>query len=65
MKIIDPNDPFYRPLWRRIVLVGVLAGWAAFELLITREPIWMTVSSGLFLLAAWIFLIAWPKNSAH
>ena len=29
--ILDPADPFYRPLWRRVAIVGVCLGWAAFE----------------------------------
>ena len=35
MKIIDESHPFYRPLWRRVALVAVLAGWTAFEVFIT------------------------------
>lgn len=31
MKFIDPDHPFYRPLWVRLVLVGLCAGWTAVE----------------------------------
>jgi len=31
MKLLDPNDPFYRPLWRRIVNVVIVFGWAVLE----------------------------------
>ncbi|MFD1328891.1 hypothetical protein [Mycoplana ramosa] len=31
MKFIDPAHPFYRPLWVRLLLVGLCAGWTAVE----------------------------------
>ena len=31
MKFIDPDHPFYRPLWVRLLLVGLCAGWTAVE----------------------------------
>jgi hypothetical protein len=61
MKIIDREHPFYKPLWRRIALVCVLAGWSAFEIFVTKEPMWMSVAVGLLAVSAWVFLISWPK----
>jgi len=31
MKFIDPDHPFYRPLWRRVLLVGACAAWTGVE----------------------------------
>ena len=31
MKIIDPDHPFYRPLWVRLLIVGLCIGWTAVE----------------------------------
>lgn len=31
MKLIDADHPFYRPLWVRLVLVGICVGWTAVE----------------------------------
>ena len=64
MKIIDESHPFYKPLWRRIVLVCVLAAWTAFEVFVSGQPLWIAVAGGLFAYSAWIFLISWQKNSA-
>jgi hypothetical protein len=63
MKMIDRDHPFYKPLWRRVVLVGVLAGWVAFEIFVTKEPMWITVSLGLLAISAWLFLLTWPRQS--
>ena len=30
--MVNTNDPFYRPLWRRIVIVALCLGWGLFEI---------------------------------
>jgi len=30
-KLLDFNDPFYKPLWLRIAIVALAAGWGVFE----------------------------------
>lgn len=30
--MIDPDHPFYRPLWVRLSLCAICLGWAGFEL---------------------------------
>ena len=62
MKIIDESHPFYKPLWRRVALVGVLAGWTAFEVFYTQQPLWIMVAGALFAYTTWIFLISWPRR---
>ncbi len=63
MKLIDQNHPFYKPLWRRVAIVVVTALWAAFELLVTGEGLWIVVSCAVFAISAWTFLIAWTPSS--
>ena len=65
MKIIDESHPFYRPLWRRVALVAVLAGWTAFEVFITQQPLWMLVAGALLAYEAWILLFTWKDTSAN
>ncbi len=64
MKIIDESNPFYKPLWRRLALLGVLAGWTAFEVFYTQQPLWMLVAGALLAYATWILLITWKDSSA-
>jgi len=42
MKIIDTDHPFYRPLWRRLLLVGVCAVWTGVEFY-NNEQTWGTI----------------------
>jgi hypothetical protein len=52
----DAEHPFFRPLWRRIVLVVFCAGWAVFEFW-TGAPFWGTLAAGMAAYAAWMFLL--------
>lgn len=56
MQLIDPSHPFYRPLWRRILIVAVCLGWAAVEAL-TREPFWAILVGAVGIYAAWMLLL--------
>ncbi len=31
LKFIDPDHPFYRPLWVRLLIVGFTSGWTVVE----------------------------------
>lgn len=52
----DVDNPFFRPLWRRVVLVVFCAAWAAFELW-HGQTMWALIFGGLGAYGAWIFLI--------
>lgn len=62
MKIADTGHPFYKPLWRRLAIVAAVALWAAYEIFVSKEPLWMALSAGMLAYAAWAFLIGWPKT---
>jgi hypothetical protein len=50
--MIDPNHPFYGPLWRRILIPAICFGWAVFELY-AGSVTWAVISGGLGLYAAY------------
>lgn len=31
-RLFNLNDPWFRPLWRRVAVTGVALGWGLFEL---------------------------------
>ena len=39
MKLFDFNDPFFKPLWIRILVVVVPALWSVFEF-VSGAPFW-------------------------
>lgn len=66
-RMINVNDPFYRPLWRRIAINVVSFGWLSFELLVSQNGFWMVIAGAFAAASAWYFLINWkdpPENSA-
>lgn len=53
--MINPADPFFAPLWRRVVIVGLCLGWAAFEV-VTGSPGWALMFGAAGLYAAYMLL---------
>ena len=62
MKIIDPAHPFYKPLWRRVVITAVVAGMLVFELLVGKDGFWIVITGALLAYTAWILLISWKDD---
>lgn len=57
------KDPWFRPLYRRVLTLVVLAGWGLFELLApTGGPgggrIWLMIAGAIFAYAAWGFFFS-------
>ena len=56
MQLIDPNHPAYRPLWVRLLVVGVCLGWAILEA-VTGTPFWAVIVGALGIYSAWVLLL--------
>lgn len=63
-RVSDINHPFYKPLWRRVALVGVTGVWACYENFVVKDPMWMVLTAGVFIYGAWVFLIKWTGDDA-
>lgn len=59
--LFDFNHPFYRPLWRRVVIVAFCFGWAAVEV-VNQAPFWAVLFGGLGALSGYHFFLAPPKE---
>ncbi|PQO23849.1 hypothetical protein C2I36_05985 [Rhodobacteraceae bacterium WD3A24] len=57
MRFLDFNDPFYRPLWRRVAITAICLIWGAVEFG-DGEPFWGILFSALGAYAFWGFFIA-------
>ncbi len=54
------NDrTFFAPLWRRILLVAIVAAWFAYEALVVGEQMWIVIVGGLLAYAVWTYLLRW------
>ncbi len=59
--ILGLQVDFFLPVWRRVLLVGVCAGWAIVEFS-AGSPVWGTLFVFLSIAAAWqLFFDGWPQ----
>ena len=56
----DREHPFFRPLWRRILLVAFCALWAAWEIY-NGERFWAYLTLGITAYGAWVFLFTYNR----
>lgn len=50
----DHEHPFFRPLWRRIAVVALCAGWSIFEYT-SGQQMWGMIAAGFTAYAVWQF----------
>jgi hypothetical protein len=63
-KLFDLNDPFFRPLWIRVVIVLFSAGWGIFEF-VAGAPTWGTLFCAISAYAFYGFFIAFEPREPH
>jgi hypothetical protein len=59
----ENKHPFYKPLWRRVVIVLSIAAWLGFEIYQAASGLWLAISAGMLAYAVYAFFIAWPKDN--
>lgn len=57
----EQASPFYKPLWRRVVITAVVAAWLAFEIY-NNEGLWIAAAAAMLGYAIWTFFLSWPKT---
>jgi hypothetical protein len=53
---LELRHPFFRPLWRRITLIAVLAGWTVVEAT-AGNPVWALLMAGIGIYSSYVFFI--------
>lgn len=61
MRLIDPSHPFFRPAWRRYLIVGAPFVWAAVELAYGSE-VWAYLCAAIGGYLAWHLLWSWTDG---
>lgn len=59
MKNPVAHHPFYRPLWRRIVIVVTTAVWSVIELFYAHDGFWGVIAVAFFAYSLWTFFITY------
>ena len=61
MQMLDPNDPFFRPVWRRWATFGVPAAWACVEAA-SGNSTWALIFAALAAYAWWQLIYKGPDD---
>jgi hypothetical protein len=61
---IEQAHPFYRPVWRRWLIVGSTVVWTLFEWFVARDPFWGMIATALAGYAGWVLLYTFPAETA-
>ena len=63
MKILDPNDPFFAPVWRRWATVLFAGFWAVLELL-WGNPGWAVLFGAAAAFAFYVLIFQGPSSGS-
>ncbi|WAP66756.1 hypothetical protein [Jiella pelagia] len=59
--MFDSKHPWFRPLWRRLLILAIAGGWGVFEL-VTGNPGWALIFLALAGWVLWSLVIAYDPN---
>lgn len=58
----EQQHPFYKPLWRRVMIVAVIFFWLCFEIYTSSSEIWIVLALAMLAYAVYTFFLTWPKD---
>ena len=61
-RLLDLQHPFFRPLWRRVVITAICLLWGLFEFA-QGAPVWGVLFLGLGAICAWEFFVAFDPRT--
>jgi hypothetical protein len=56
--------PWFKPLWRRVLLVGVIAVWCGFEWIYSKDQFWGMITLAALAYGVWVFFINFENELA-
>ena len=61
---MNRNDAnFFRPMWRRVAVVVFLSLWLGYEVLISKEQMWILIVGGVLAYSVWSFFISFDRDA--
>jgi|APEBP8051073178_1049388.scaffolds.fasta_scaffold00002_386 hypothetical protein len=61
-KFLDPDHPFFRPVWRRWATAGFPLAWAAVELY-NNNLVWAMMFGAVGAYAFWVLIVKGPTTT--
>lgn len=57
--------PWFKPLWRRVLLVGVIFVWCGWEWIYNQDQFWGMITLAALAYAVWMFFINFENELAR
>jgi hypothetical protein len=54
--------PWFKPLYRRVILIAIVAAWCVFEWFFNHEQLWQWITLAALAYAIWSFGINFDKE---
>jgi hypothetical protein len=62
MALKDKDAEFFRPLWRRVLVTAVVVAWFGYEVLFSKDGLWIAVTSVALVYCVWNLFLRFPKD---
>lgn len=59
----DTELEWFRPLWLRLLVTGLVAIWFGWELFFTHDQLWMIITGAALAYAVWNLFIKYPREA--
>jgi hypothetical protein len=60
----EKDSKFFRPLWIRLLVTGIVVVWFVLEAIFSHDAMWMTITGFAILYCIWNFFLRFPKQAA-
>ena len=58
----EKDAKFFRPLWIRVLVTGILAAWFVLEAVFSHDQLWMGITAVGVVYCVWNFFLRFPKD---
>jgi hypothetical protein len=59
----ERDAKFFRPLWIRVLVTGVVAVWFVLEAVLSHDQLWMGITAVGVIYCVWNFFLRFPKDA--
>ena len=59
----ERDAKFFRPLWIRILVTGLVAVWFVLEVVFSHDQLWMGITAIGVVYCVWNFFLRFPKQA--
>ena len=62
-KMNERDTNFFRPLWIRLLVTGIVAAWFVVEVVFSHDQLWMGITAVGVVYCVWNFFLRFPKDT--